>query len=55
MCGSRMGGGEICPEKFQLDQIQNGRLATIIDFKAIHSGKMFEFNITPEAMMLGAR
>ena len=24
--------GEICPDKLQLDQIQNGRLTTIIDF-----------------------
>ena len=24
--------GEICPEKFQLDQIENGQLSAIINF-----------------------
>ena len=27
----------VCPEKFQLDQMQNGWLSVIIDFKAICS------------------
>ena len=50
----------VCPEKFQLHQIQNDKLAAIIDFKGILSLKMGGFNNTPQVIvrpiiMLGAR